>query len=149
MLLGPYVRVLRGRSSQVFCYCSSRSFFRQLPRPAVATSTRFLPRSSLPPWPTLASSTHSVAAASSRASSALFVCCPRYSSSPIACVAYRSYLSCQPRLHSQHPQRLTMRCSERLRVSRRVLSTSGAAATFAAFPFVPPLGTRRATLRRR
>ena len=40
-------------------------------------------------------------------------------------------------------------CSGRWRVSRRVLSASGAAATFGALPFVPRLGTRRATLRRR
>ena len=46
-------------------------------------------------------------------------------------------------------QRLTMRCSERLRVSRRVLSASGAAATFGRLAFVPPLDTRRATLRSR
>ena len=35
-------------------------------------------------------------------------------------------------VYSKCPQRLTMRCSERLRVSRRVLSASGASATFGA-----------------
>ena len=52
-------------------------------------------------------------------------------------------------ISTQCNQRLTMRCSERLRVSRRVLSASGAAHTFGRLSFVTPLGTRRATLRRR